>query len=249
MAPEVAEQLGELHATVERLAASDSPPAAELGELYGRLGALYLLYNLDRAAETALANARTLAPADPRWSYYLGTLLQRQRRNDEASQAFEEALAVWAPELTDSDPAASSATPPTEADAPLVLPTLLRLGRVAFNDGRHDEAVRWYARALELAPDSAAALFGLAQVEQERGDLESAVARYERVLEMAPHAGAAQARPRPSRSGRPRGGAAPPRATRRGPPRLRRSTDGAPRRQRPRRLLRLLSRHTRCTRG
>ena len=118
MEPAVRDQLAGARAALER---PDAPPG-ERAELYGRLGQLYLLYELFDAAEAAFANAQTLAPGDRRWPYYRGAVAQETGRLDDAAGHFERSL-----ELRPDD-----------------LPALLRLGQVELDRNRPDEAQRLF---------------------------------------------------------------------------------------------------------
>ena len=162
----VVEQLGDQRALVERLvAASGSDPAA-LAEAMGRLGELYILYELLGPAEPALANASRLAPDDLRWLYLRATIVQEQRRLDEARTLLERVLEI----------------------DPEYLPALIRSGEVESADGNVEAARSAFERALEIAPSSPAANWGLGQLAYGEGDSERAVTHFEAVLAIQPGA-------------------------------------------------------------
>ncbi len=164
------EQLEAERSELDRLAAGGEASGAELAAAYGRLGSLYLLYDLTDTAEPALADARALAPDEPSWSYYLGVLYQRDGRLDEA-----EASLARAHELRPDD-----------------LPTLLRLGQVRLARGELDAAGESFRAALEIEPRSAAALEGLGTIAFRRKRPREAIERFEAALEIQPGADALQ---------------------------------------------------------
>lgn len=164
--PQGREQMERQRALVEDLAASVETSRKDLGEAYGRLGSLYLLYDLMEAAEVALANARTLQPDAFAWPYYLGVVHFREGRPEAAEEALDAALERRADDLA----------------------TLVRLGRLALDAGRLDEAERRFEAALSVEAESAAALAGLGRIAYERGDAEAAAERFRRALELQPEA-------------------------------------------------------------
>ncbi|MCG3175706.1 MAG: Photosystem I assembly protein Ycf3 [Candidatus Omnitrophica bacterium] len=60
------------------------------------------------------------------------------------------------------------------------------LGNVLEREGRSAEALEAYLKAVELAPDNAAAIYNLANAYDERGDLESAQKHYLQAIEKDP---------------------------------------------------------------
>lgn len=167
--PPVRQQLEEAHRDAEAALADSGIAVTTQGERVGALGRLYLLYSLLGSAESCLESASVLAPEDPRWSYYLAVLLQRQGRFDEAAERLD-AVAAARPR----DPA-----------------TLLRRGQVEIGRDEPDAAAVWFQRALEIDPGSSAALYGLAQVAARRGDPELAARLFTTVLEAQPTAATA----------------------------------------------------------
>ncbi len=156
--PAVADEIERARAAMERAPDNAAPWAA--------LGAAYLTYELTEAAEGALANAVTLAPEDIDSAYYLGLLLQRQGRFDEAAERFRQALEV--------DP----------GDAP----SRIRLAETLFEAGDLGAAREAFAEAAGHAETEAAAMWGLGRIAASEGEAVGAVARFERVLELQPQA-------------------------------------------------------------
>jgi tetratricopeptide (TPR) repeat protein len=143
--------------------AGESPEG--LGAAYGLLGALYHAHGYPEPALAAYDNARRLDPADRRWTYAAALLYAAEGRNEEAIEAFLDALAAG------EDVA-----------------TLLRLADLRLASGELEEAQRRYERALTLDPGSAAAHFGLGRLATSRRQWQSAISHYERTLELQPEA-------------------------------------------------------------
>lgn len=168
----VVRQLQDQLAKVEALTSDPTggsraaPALAVMADEMGRLGELYILYELLAFAEPAMINASRLAPADYRWHYFLGTITQEQRRLEEARAALTRALELKLG----------------------YLPALIRLGEIERAAGNTDRARRWYLQALEVAPSSPAANWGLGQLAYGGGDSETAVAHFGEVLAIQPGA-------------------------------------------------------------
>ncbi len=62
------------------------------------------------------------------------------------------------------------------------------LGIFNFLQGRHDDAIRYYSRALEYEPDKPEYQHAIGRAYQEKGDQENAVRYFKRYLELAPQA-------------------------------------------------------------
>ena len=164
----VREQLETARAALDRLAADPELADRRLAAAFGQMGQLYLLYGFDAAAEVAFENARSLAPEQVAWSYYLGVILQERGELDAAEAALRELL----------------------DERPDDLATLIRLGRIELERGRAEAARDRFERAVEVAPDAAAAFEGLGQAESSLGNHEEAVRALERALELDPDASA-----------------------------------------------------------
>jgi tetratricopeptide (TPR) repeat protein len=163
---EVRGQIAAQERRVATLLAARDPDPERLADAYADLGFLHVTYTLYEAAEVSFRNAQKLQPEEYRWTYVLGYLFQIQGRFAEASEALERARA-----LRPGDP-----------------PTLIRLGRIRFEQGDLDAAAAHFARILEQDPDAAAGHEGLGLVAAARGDHEEAVRRFERAFELQPTA-------------------------------------------------------------
>ena len=81
-AASVRDQIQSVHAAAMRRIEAPGTPPAEKASAYGELGKLLMAAEFGSAAEACLLNARTLAPADMRWPYYLGHLYKAQGATD-----------------------------------------------------------------------------------------------------------------------------------------------------------------------
>ena len=164
--PAIERQLLDARSAVDRLSADGDATPRDLAAAYGSLGELYLLYDLARDAEPCLREAAARDPAEPRWPYLLGVLLQGEGELEGAATAFRATLA-----LRDDDVAAR-----------------LRLGDVLLDGARAEEARAVFARALEIEPRSAKALDGLGRAAFAVRDYDQAIARFEGALALQPAA-------------------------------------------------------------
>ena len=124
-----------------------------MARAFGSLAQLYLGYGLTPAARVCLINATALAPRVFQWHYYLGRVHQLERELDSAVEQFELSLALRPEEL----PAIQrlAAVHLARGRPHLAKPLFERaleldpqsakayhgLGRVAFVEGRIDEAI------------------------------------------------------------------------------------------------------------
>lgn len=136
----------------------------QLADAYGRLGALFLLVEVEAVADACLRNAATLQPDAMRWRYYAGYLAMLAGRLDQALIDLQAAQAL------DRDYA----------------PLKLRLGKVLLDSGRLDEA----RAALEPIADTpglvAAANFYLGQIANLQRRYADAVVALERAQQTDP---------------------------------------------------------------
>lgn len=157
-----------LQESIEKALAAGRHDTREVLEGFGFLGLLYHSAQMLDAAEICYLNARSLAPEDGRWSYYLA--LVRHSKGDLAGavQSYEDSI------RREPDRAA----------------TRLRLGEVLLELGRGEEARAHFEAAEQTGPSAAAALFGLGRVAVLEGDQQRAVELFEGVLAEQPDADA-----------------------------------------------------------
>jgi tetratricopeptide (TPR) repeat protein len=165
-APSVQQQLRDGYATLKKKIDAPATPTEELGAAYGQMGMLLLAAEYRGEAESALLNAQTFSPRDPRWPYYLGHLYKLKGEGQKSIAAFARAL-----ELQPND-----------------VPTLIWVGDGALDQGRADEAETHFAKALSLQPRSVAALDGAGRAALARKDYPKAVETLERALSLDPEA-------------------------------------------------------------
>ncbi len=124
--------------------------------------------DLERA-EPCLRNAQALAPADPRWPYYLGHVYRVRGPLQKAMESFEQVL-----RLRPDDFAA-----------------LVWLGEMHLSEGRADAAAPLFAKALGRDSGSPAALFGAGRAALAARDTPAAATYLEQALARQPRATAA----------------------------------------------------------
>ncbi len=138
--------------------------SGDLALAYGEVGMLMQATEYFDAAEPAYLNAETLAPANPRWVYYLAHVYRRQGDTTKAVEQFNRALDR---QRTD-------------------VPTLVWLGRMLVDQGRAGEAEPLLVRAQSAAPRAVAVLADLGQVALARRDYAQAAAQLNAALSIDP---------------------------------------------------------------
>ncbi|NCA71575.1 MAG: tetratricopeptide repeat protein [Sphingobacteriia bacterium] len=156
----VRDAIGTTRAELSERLLDPASSADQLAEYYGRLGALFLLVEVETLADACLRNAAVLQPEVFRWPYYRGYLAMLAGRLDESLTAFETARAI------DPDYA----------------PLDLRRGKVLLDAGRLDEARLALEGIAETPGLEAAAAFHLGQIASLQRRHPEAVSAFERVL-------------------------------------------------------------------
>ncbi len=190
MAPPVAEQL---RAQFDRLTKAKGDPATpreDLALAYGEMGKLLLAANAYLDAQPYFENARSLAPADARWTYYLAHTHRLEGQSTEAAALFDETVRARPDDVA----------------------ALVWLGNTYLDQGNPAAAEPPFEKAVAMAPGVAAGHLGLGRVALERRQFAAAVhasgarprARTERVRRPLPAgpgpSGAGQRSPRPRRT-------------------------------------------------
>lgn len=137
-----------------------------LGAAFGRMGQLYLVYDVVEAAEPCLINASRLLPEDFRWPHYLGSLYVRAGDLERASSEYQRAVDL----------------------GPRYVAAKLRLGQVQFQLGDLEAAEVSFRAALALAPASPGAFQGLGRIAQDRQQYDLAIGHFQKALELQPEA-------------------------------------------------------------
>ena len=112
-----------------------------------RLGRLYHANGYYPQARKCWTTLRSAEPREARWPYFIADALRMSGHETEARPLLEETVRL----------------------APDYAPAWLKLGTIAQNEGRLDDAERAYRRRLALLPKDPYATFGLARVEILRG--------------------------------------------------------------------------------
>jgi len=131
---------------------TDASDAGNLAEVYGELAALYQLFHVDTAAALCWENARTLQPADFRWTYYAGYLALSGGQTEKALQLFQQARKL----------------------NPDYRPLDLRMGQLWLDTDQLDKAHAALQKAADDTGLRAAALYYLGQIDLLRHDYPSA---------------------------------------------------------------------------
>jgi tetratricopeptide (TPR) repeat protein len=163
-APSVQRQLRDGYAALQAKVNGSATPSDELGAAYGQMGMLLLAAEYRGEAESALLNAQTFSPRDPRWPYYLGHLYKLNGDATGSIAAFNRALALQ----------------------PDDVPTLLWVGEGELDQGRPDDARPRFEKALTLQPRSVAAQYGLGRVALAKQDYTRAIEFLEKALALDP---------------------------------------------------------------
>ena len=144
--------------------------ARESAEAWGSLGRAFQAHGLEPEADEAYLQAEEIDPSDFRWPYLRATSLKNIRPAD-ALRAADRA----------------SRLSPDYAPVHLLTAELLERGEDP------DAGLDRYRRALEVAPDSPAAEFGIGRLHLRRGELDLAREHLERAATLAPRAGPVRA--------------------------------------------------------
>ena len=145
---------------------SGASDAGNLAEGYGELAALYQLFNVDSAAALCWENARSLQPADFRWTYYAGYLALSSGQTEKALELFQQARKL----------------------NPDYRPLDLRMGQLWLDTDQLDKAQATLQKAAGEAGLRAAALYYLGQIDLLRHDYQSAQDHLSEALRINPQA-------------------------------------------------------------
>jgi tetratricopeptide (TPR) repeat protein len=192
----IAEARAEVAALLEQ---PEVDPASLAGE-YGRLGALFLLLEVEAQADACFRTARTLEPKEFRWPYYAGHLAMTAGNTEQALAYLESAreldpdypplylrlgkLHLDRGELTEARAALEKIadTPGLEAAANYYL------GQIANLERRFEDAVTHLKKALEADPNATGVHYPLAQAYQALGENELARKHLDRFEAKTPEA-------------------------------------------------------------
>jgi len=159
--PELAERL---YKKLLRLAPRDSDGRNLLGLLYIELG------RFDEAAQQ-IRRAMTVRPGDPHSHYNLGAALMGVDAPLEAAENFAKALAI--------DPSNNKTRNALSA-------ALNTAGAHAAESGRIQEALQYYAAAIEHDPDNAKAILNRGNLQEQFGDFDDAANSFKAAIAAHP---------------------------------------------------------------
>jgi tetratricopeptide (TPR) repeat protein len=173
--PLMQQQMGDARREVAKLLRAPEPNPTELAAAYGRLGALFVLTEVEAQADACLRNAQALQPQEFRWPYYAGYLAMMAGRTDRALGYLQKAQAidssyptlylrlgkVW---LDRDELAKARAALDRIANEPgLVVAANYYLGQIDNLERRYQDAVTHLERALAADPNAAGVHYPLAQ--------------------------------------------------------------------------------------
>ncbi len=88
----VRRQFERRHAALESALEESAVLASRLAAAFGAVGQIHFAYGYLESAEDAFGRAAALAPAEPRWHYYLARALELRGRGEEAAAALRRVL-------------------------------------------------------------------------------------------------------------------------------------------------------------
>jgi len=169
------EAIPEARAEVASLLEQQDADPASLAGAYGRLGALYLLVEVEAQADACFRSARALQPREFRWPYYAGYLAMMAGNLDPALEYLSQAreldpeyptlyLRLGKVRLDRSELPEARAALEKIADTPgLRGAANYYLGQIANLERRHEDAVGHLEKALETDPTATEVHYPLAQ--------------------------------------------------------------------------------------
>ncbi|MFQ5863682.1 MAG: tetratricopeptide repeat protein [bacterium] len=162
----VEQQLKSEYAKLSTLESERQVESTALGRAYGRMGQLFLAYDIVQAAEAALRNAKILMPTEVRWPYYLGYLYFTLGQLERAAAEYEQAGKLKPKEAT----------------------IWVRLGETFQQMGRDAEAKPLLEKAVRVDATSAKAHFLLGQIANDARKFKTAIKHYRAALKLQPSA-------------------------------------------------------------
>jgi tetratricopeptide (TPR) repeat protein len=159
-------QIRDRYATLTKTIDDPRATGDALAAAYGEMGKLFIASEYLDAAEACFVNARTLAPSDMRWPYYLAHVFRFKDDTRQAAASFEQALALQ----------------------PDHVPSLVWLAEIDLTQSRPEAAEPRLVKAQSLQPRSATVLYGLGRVALAKQDYAQAVKQLEGALTLAPQA-------------------------------------------------------------
>jgi tetratricopeptide (TPR) repeat protein len=164
--PRVRNQVQQQYAALTASTGDVNTPSDVRATAYGDMGKLLMAAEYRNAAEACFLNARSLAPRDARWPYYLAHLYKARGEAAKSIDNLERAHALQ----------------------PDDVPTLVWLGEAYLDRGQPEAAEALFAHALSRQPRSLAASFDIGRARLGRSDYAGAVQYLEQALALDPGA-------------------------------------------------------------
>lgn len=127
---------------------------AKLAEMVGEVG----------SAKSAIGNALSIWPDEPRWQAFAARIAQRIGEETEVINHLENAVSL----------------------EPSYLPHYLELGQNYLDQGQNAEAIEIYGKAIELAPDQVEVYLAQASAQCSQHKYKSAIKNVDKAIRMAP---------------------------------------------------------------
>ena len=190
----------EARAEIAALLESPDVDPVSLAGAYGRLGALFLLVEVEAQADACFRTARELEPKEFRWPYYAGHLAMTAGNTEQALAYLESAqeldphypalyLRLGKVQLDRSELAEARAALEKIADTPgLNAAANYYLGQIANLERRFEDAVAHLNKALEADPNATGVHYPLAQAYRALGENELARKHLDRFEAKTPEA-------------------------------------------------------------
>ena len=163
---DVREQIKSQQDSLASLVKKADATEADLSEAYGLMGQTYHAYSLTVPARECYVNASRLAPRDFRWIYMLAKLDEQQGDVSEAIRRYQFASSLQ----------------------PKFVAVPVNLGNIYLQLNRLEEAKASFLTALEIDKSSAAAYYGLGQVELSKRNYGEAIDRFQKALALSAQA-------------------------------------------------------------
>ncbi len=187
------QRIRDTRAELNSMAKAGETSREALSQAYGQMGKLYHVQDFLGAAEMSYLNAQSLAPADFRWSYYLGHIYKNKGDLERSIAAYQQALQ----HQPDNVPAILGAAEGHlslnrhERARPLFeraleldetcAPALVGMGKIASSRRQDKEEIRYFEAALALQPDVNNIHYLLAMSYRKQGDLDQARIHFQQV--------------------------------------------------------------------
>ncbi len=185
----VSKQLREGRAMVDSVTGKATVDKVTRGNAYGEMARLYHAYELYDAAEACYRNATALSPQSYDWNYGLANLMQKVGKFEEALVFYNKLLSIKLKSeqlylvyirigqclrplnRKEESKAAYEKAFKLNPNGPAVL---ARLGEIALQEKKYDQAIHYLKKALEIQPEANRLHYQLAMAYRYSNQMESA---------------------------------------------------------------------------